>query len=297
MIYSMTAFGRVQREQGGYGVKVEIRTVNSRYLDVVPRLPKNHLGVDAEQGIRKLIAQTMRRGRVEVYLSIESIPGEQKAAHVDPILARLYWEELQSLHRHLPGSDVPRLQHLLQCPNLFQCFEEVVDQEALNKLVLSAVGEALEQVQAMRAREGELLVGDCLERLRRLGEAAASVEDRRHVVVEEQRDKLRDRIRELLQGTDVEPDENRLLQEIAYMAERSDVTEEIVRIRSHLDQMETALQASEPAEGRRLDFLAQELLREVNTIGSKASDLPIARAVVDMKSEIGKLKEQIQNIE
>jgi uncharacterized protein (TIGR00255 family) len=293
----MTAFGRAQKEESGYCVTVEIKTLNSRNLDVVLRLPKNHLDRDLEQVVRKQITQSIRRGRVEVYVQIEALSIDQRVPRFNLLLARYYWEQLQSLHRHLPGSDSPRLEHLFQCPNLFELGEDTTEPDILNGLITSALTEVLQKIHEMRAREGEVLLEDCLNRLTILRQELSSIGDRKDLVLDEYRQRLHNRIQDLLKGNDIELDENRLLQEIAFFADRSDITEEIVRVQSHLGQMEASLSGSDPAEGRKLDFLTQELHREVNTIGSKAGDLEITQAVVAMKSEIGKLKEQIQNVE
>lgn len=295
MIYSMTAFGRVQKEESGYCVTVEVKTINSRNLDLVLRFPKNYM--DLEQSARKQVARFIRRGRVEVYAQIETILTAQNIPRINRLLAYAYWEQLQDLHRCLPGSDPPVLEHLLKFPNLFEPEEEPEDREVVDRLLTSSLEEVLRQVQEMRAQEGNFLLEDCLERLATLREELSLIETRKDLVLEEYEQRLHKRIQELLKDKDMELDENRFLQEVAFLAERSDITEEIVRLQSHLDQIRTSLSDGEAVEGRKLDFLIQELHREVNTIGSKACDLDIAQSVVKMKSEIGKLREQIQNIE
>lgn len=289
----MTAFGRTQKDAMGYTVTLEIRALNSKFLDVVLRLPKTAL--EFEDALRKQVSQAMRRGRIEIFIQIESKLAEARAPRIDPVLARYYWQQLQDLHRQLPGMDPPRLEHLLSIPHLYEARDLGGDKETLRNLLSSALEDALRQINDMRCREGATLLKDLMERLESLQRDLEVVESRKGAVLEEYQRRLRERIQELLGETPV--DENRMLQEVAVMAERSDINEETVRLRSHLDQLEMLLTGSKPADGRRLDFLMQELHREVNTIGCKTSDLDTLQAVVRMKSEIGSLKEQVQNIE
>lgn len=293
MIYSMTAFGRAQQEIPAYSVTVEIRTLNGRNLDVVLRLPKNYL--EFEKDFRKQITERIRRGRVEVYVQVETTIAEQKTPQLNMSLSRFYWEQLQHLHRLLPGSDPPKLENLLAVPYLFESVEAPADQDLLREVLFATLAAALEQINLMRMQEGEALQQDCLARLNTLREELAMIYSRKDLIVEEYQTRLRERLQELL--TDVEIDANRLAQEVAYLAERSDINEEIVRLESHLVQMEEMLKGPGAAEGRRLDFLTQEMHREVNTIGCKTGDLQSIQCVLRMKGEIGKLKEQIQNVE
>jgi uncharacterized protein (TIGR00255 family) len=289
----MTAFGRLQKEHPPYTVLVEVRTLNSKSLDVVLRLPKNCL--EFEDPLRKLVAKQVRRGRIEVYIQVDSRSAEQRGPRISTELARFYWTQLQELHRALPGCEPPKLDHLLSIPHIFEQASQTPDNELLGNLLSSTLSEALEQIRKMRDVEGQSLMEDCAERLRLLRDAAAIVDSRKALVIEEYHSRIRDRIQELL--GDAMPDENRILQEVATYAEKADITEELVRLASHIRQIEEMFSAREPAEGRRLDFLAQELHREANTIGCKSGDLDTIQAVVRMKSEIGKLKEQIQNVE
>lgn len=293
MISSMTAFGRTQKETSGYSITIEVRTLNSRGLDIVLRMPKNYL--EFEDACRKLVTQVLRRGRVEVFVQVESTSPELKAPRLNLFLARHYWEQLMELHRSLPASEPPGLEGLLRIPYLFETREDIPDRDLIRELLTGSLGEVLEQVRSMRLVEGESLRKDCLERLDVLGRDLALIEERKDLVILEYQQKIRDRIQELLAGTEI--DENRLLQEVAYIAERADINEEIVRLKSHFDQLRELLAEQAPSDGRRLDFLAQELHREVNTIGCKTGDLETVQAVVRMKTEIGKMKEQVQNIE
>lgn len=272
---------------------VEVRTLNSRNLDIVFRLPKQY--AEFEDPLRKQISPSLRRGRIEVFIQIESTDIENKTPRLNHRLARYYWAQLQELHRQLPETDVPKLEHLMRIPYLFESVQVEPDRETLKALLTEALAQTLEQIQVMRLQEGKALELDLANRLHALRQELSFVDSRKSALLEAYQKRLRDRIQEIMGG--IEPDSNRVLQEIACLAERSDINEELVRFKSHLDQLEELLLGPTIAEGRRMDFLVQELLREANTIGSKASDLEVTQAVVTMKSEIGKLKEQVQNVE
>ncbi len=293
MILSMTAFGRSQRETFEFAITVEIRALNSRNLDVVLRLPKNY--VEFEDHCRKVIAQSVRRGRIEAAVQIETKAAQGKAPQLNMNLARFYWEQLQELHRRLPQTAPPSLDHLLRIPYLFETCETTVDRDSLKTVLTEALVEALQQVQQMKIQEGKALLDDCLNRIASVRRELSSIENQKDTILSNYEQRLRDRVQELLGETQL--DENRVLMEVALVAERSDINEELVRLGSHLDQMQELLDEAPPADGRRLDFLTQEMHREVNTIGSKTGDLETIRAVITMKTEIGKLKEQFQNVE
>jgi uncharacterized protein (TIGR00255 family) len=293
LIHSMTAFGRSQKEDSRYRITMELRTLNGRNLDVVLRLPKNYL--EFEEPLRKQIVGQLKRGRVEAFIQIESILVERKAARINQTLARHYWEQLRILQEELPGAPPPELDCLLRFPDIFETVESDDDRSMLEELLTATLNEALLQLNKMRTEEGDALFQDLSPRLTLLQQEITRIEHCKGKVLEDYHQRLQERVQELLGGVQVDGD--RLLQEIALFAERSDITEEIVRTRSHLEQMQGLLTGSEPAVGRELDFLSQELHREINTIGSKANDLEIAQAVVRMKCENAKLREQIQNIE
>jgi len=295
LIHSMTAFGRSRREDpaSGYAVTVEIRCLNGKNLDTVLRLPRNLL--QFEDPLRKLVTGKLRRGRVEIYLQIEATRVELKASQLNFELAAFHWAQLQRLHRELNGADPPRLEHILRIPNVFESQEMTGDLSQLGALMLETAGEALHEVIKMRQLEGQALCGDCLKIMASLRADLAAITARKDSVVQDYQKRLRERIQELLGETPM--DENRFVQEVATMADRMDINEEIVRLNSHFDQMENLISGTGAAEGRKLDFLAQEMHRETNTIGSKAGDLETLHAVVRMKNEIARLKEQIQNVE
>ncbi len=293
MILSMTGFGRSRKEEAGYSVSVEMRALNGKQLDISVRIPKNFM--EFEELCRKLIAQKIRRGRIDIFVQIESTDIRQKAPHISVELALYYWSQLQEIDREIDQSGELSLDHLLRIPHIYEAPEEIIDPVAVQQLLSAAVFEALDQVIRMRGTEGESLLRDMRERLAALRDDLAVVRSRRGVVIEEYRARLVERMKQLLGGT--EPDENRLLQEIAFIIDRADINEEIVRLGSHLDQVEALVTGEKPADGRGLDFIIQELHRETNTIGSKTGDLETIQAVMRMKTEIGKLKEQVQNVE
>jgi len=293
LISSMTAFGRSQTEELGFSITVEIRALNSRNLDIVVRLPKNY--AEFEDHCRKAIAQSVRRGRLEVAVQIDTKAVQGKTPQLNLNLARSYWEQLQELHRRLPQTVPPTLDQLLSIPYIFEPYETAVDRDSLKMVLIEAVLGALHQVQQMRIQEGGALLDDCLRRIATLRCELSYIEDQKDKILMDYQQRLRDRVQELIEDALV--DESRLLQEVALIAERSDINEEMVRLRSHLDQMQTLLDQEAAADGRMLDFLAQEMHREVNTLGSKTGDLGTIRSVIAMKTEIGKLKEQLQNVE
>jgi uncharacterized protein (TIGR00255 family) len=290
---SMTAFGRGQMEAFEFSITVEIRALNSRNLDIVLRLPKSY--VEFEDHCRKVIAQSIRRGRIEVSVQIETKTDRGKAPRINMSLAGFYWEQLQEVHRRLPQTDPPTLDHLLAIPYLFEPVETTGDLDSLKAALTDAICGALQQVRQMKIQEGNALLDDCLNRITIVDRELSYIEDRQDIILADYQQRLRERVQELL--GEMQPDESRLLQEAALVAERSDINEEIVRLRSHLEQMQALLSDTAAVDGRRLDFLTQEMHREVNTIGSKTGDLGAIRAVIAMKSEIGKLKEQLQNVE
>lgn len=293
MIYSMTGFGRSRKEGAGYSVSVEMRSLNGRQLDISVRLPKNFF--EFEDSCRKIASEKFRRGRIDTYIQIESTDISQKAPRISMTLARYYWNQLEEVNHWIVKGGKPGLEHLLRIPHIYEMPENVGDSEALQGLLSEAVSEAVDQVMKMRALEGQSLMRDFTARIEAIRSDLEIVRKRAGAVRDEFKAKLEERLKQLLGGT--EPDENRLLQEIAFLVDRSDINEEIVRLGSHLHQIETILSGPKPADGRRLDFIIQELHREANTIGSKTTDMETVGAVVRIKTEIGKLKEQAQNVE
>lgn len=291
MVRSMTGFGRGEAVRGSYHVTVEVRTVNHRYLDTSVRLPKSLAGF--EEKLRSLVQGRLGRGRVEVQVALEESGEGHQTVKVDVALARRYHAALSRLQQELGLVDQPTLAALVDMPGVLVT-EETIDVEALSAALEEAADGALAEVQRMREAEGRRLAADLSERVGLIEEALRAIETRAPEVSQEFRQRLEARIREAL--GEVPVDEARLLQEVAIVADRGFIAEEIVRLRSHLVETRATL-AEEAAVGRKLDFLLQEMNREINTIGSKANDVAIARQVISVKAELEKIREQVQNLE
>ncbi|MGE5552690.1 MAG: YicC/YloC family endoribonuclease [Betaproteobacteria bacterium] len=292
MVRSMTGFGRGEAVQGRYRVTVEARAVNHRFLDVAPRLPKAATGF--EDKVRAMVAGRLSRGRVEVFVSLEEAEEVPRPVRVDIPLARGYREALEELRAALALPGETTLEMLLNMPGVV-AVEETTDPETLGEALQEALTLALEELVRMREAEGLRLRADLEQRLATVGGAVETIAARAPAVVEEYRTRLEERVREVLGNFPV--DEGRLLQEVALVADRISIAEEVVRLRSHLSEAAAILAGDEAAVGRKFDFLVQEMNREINTIGSKANDVQIAREVIAVKAELEKIREQVQNIE
>ncbi|NLN42202.1 MAG: YicC family protein [Clostridiales bacterium] len=292
MAKSMTGFGRAKADQQDMEFTVEVKTLNHRYLDINMRLPK--IISFLEEDIRKLVQERLDRGRVDIYISTSVRTKDSVEVEINEPLMESYISCFNEIAQKYGIKYDVSLSTLVGIQDLFLVVEKEQDEETIRELVLKALEEALDKVEDMRQKEGEKLKEDIKMRCGFIRNMLEDVEARAPMVVEEYRTKLRNRIEELIKTTEL--DENRFNAEVAFFADRSNITEEIVRLRSHLNQMEEILE-KEGSIGRKLDFLVQEMNRETNTIGSKANDLIIVNLVVDMKSEIEKIREQVQNIE
>ncbi|MFO7294805.1 MAG: YicC/YloC family endoribonuclease [Caldicoprobacter sp.] len=292
MIYSMTGFGRGKIEEQGREMSIEIKTLNHRFLDIYIKLPRTLSFL--EEDIRSMIQQHVARGRVEVTVSYTCQQSDVVEVQVNRPLVEAYLACFNKLSQEYNLRNDLSISSLLTVPDVFVINEVEEDQEALRRMTKALMEQVLSQVKEMRRKEGENLKKDLLERIEKMESMLKCIEQRAPQVVEEYRQKLKNRLKDLLQGSEL--DENRFNMEVMYFAERCNITEEIVRLFSHFKQFRDALESVEPI-GRRLDFLVQEMNREVNTIGSKANDLTIINLVVDIKSEIEKIREQVQNIE
>jgi uncharacterized protein (TIGR00255 family) len=290
----MTGYGRGESSGPRYKVTVEIRCTNHRYSDFNLRLPPRF--GEFEERVRKLVQGAIRRGRLDLYLAVEDAPDVTREVAVNLPLARGYMQALERLAAELGLGDRVRLEHVLRAPEVFSEAGRLDQAEELAAMTDSACRAALETVVAMREREGNALGGDLEARVVHLEAIAAEVAGQASRLVPLYRERLQARLSELAPTVEVNPD--RLAQELVLYAERSDISEELVRLKSHVHQMREALvgPGSEPV-GRRLDFICQEMLREVNTIGSKAQDSEIGGAVIAAKEELERIREQIQNIE
>lgn len=291
MILSMTGYGRAQMELNGRDITVELKSVNSRYFEYSSRMPRSFSFL--EDRLKKLVAASVSRGKAELSLTVVNVAAEdvQIAANMD--LARQYYQAAEEIRGQLGGQPLS-LDALCRLPDVFTSRRAEVDEEQLWQDVKTVADQAVANFRQMRATEGERLKADILSRLDTLERAVGQVEADSAGRVQRYTDRLYQKLSALLQDRTV--DEARILTEAAIFADKTAVDEETVRLRSHIAQYRAMLEMDEPV-GRKLDFLTQELNRETNTIGSKCAELDITRLVVDMKGEIEKIREQIQNIE
>ncbi|MCL6585774.1 MAG: YicC family protein [Anoxybacillus sp.] len=291
MVCSMTGFGRSKQTTERMSVIVEMKSVNHRFCEISIRLPRQL--VIFEDKIKKVISQYVQRGRVEVFITIEGEGWTKRKLHVDWQLLNDYYEQLKEAAARFMLKDGVTLEQLFQLEGVVEVVEEEVGNEEVEQLLLTATEEAAKQLKMMREEEGKALTRDIQEQLSVIAQCVQNVHQFAKEVAEQYRTRLMKRMNEWVQGA---IDETRLLTEVAILAEKADINEELTRIRSHIEQVEHTLQRKEPV-GRKLDFLVQELNREMNTIGAKANDGRIAVQVVEMKSALEKVKEQVQNIE
>ena len=294
MIRSMTGYGRAESVIMGRKFAIEMKSINHRYLEVSLRLPGMLFVLEAE--IKKRIGEQFSRGRIEVAVRVESDGTSETDGRIslNVPLARNYHALLCQMKEELGLGDAITLAMMAGFRDVFVPTEAAQDPAALWEGLARVLDEAIRMLTEMRAREGEALQRDLTARLTLVAGFLEKISGRAPQVVLEYQKRLGDRIRELTNGMVI--DDARLLQEVAIMAEKSDITEEIVRFRSHIDQFTDLLGTGDGA-GRKIDFLIQEMGREVNTIGSKSSDAEISRSVIEIKSELAKLREQVQNIE
>jgi len=294
MISSMTGFGEAATEADGISYTVEIKTVNNRYFKARLRLPDTAAFLEWE--IEKLLRDRIRRGTVSCALHMKNVSGEA-LFELDENTLTDYIGKLRDIARANNIDNRFDIAGLLTLPGVVQPL--CPDSEQTNRMkavILELVNQAIEQVKQMRRAEGAALAEDLAANCRVITEKLQSIRDRREVVTEEYHDKLKKRVDELLAGAQLNIDEELLARETAIFADRCDIAEELARLNSHLDLFTGHCQTDQDA-GRRLDFISQEMLREANTIASKASDARIARWVIDMKCAIDRIKEQVQNVE
>lgn len=292
MIKSMTGFGRGHQVLNGRDITVEIRAVNHRYYEFSSRLPRS-LGY-VEDKLKTLLQGRISRGKVEVSVLINNVEAADEEITINHEIVKEYIDAMRSVKDEFGLVDDLSLSNILRIPDAFTVVKTETDEEQLWEDIRSTAEEALEHFISMRENEGERMKQDVLSRLAKIEEWVGVVETRSPMVVEDYRKRLYDKMCEVLSSTNI--DENRILMEAGIFSEKTAVDEETVRLRSHIAQFRGMLESGEPV-GRKLDFLVQEMNRETNTIGSKVQDIEVTRIVVDQKSEIEKIREQIQNIE
>jgi uncharacterized protein (TIGR00255 family) len=294
VIKSMTGFGRGEFIDHEHRFIVEIKAVNHRYNEIVIRMPKN-LG-PLEDKIRRNVSNTLARGRIDVFITMDEYGQKRRSVRVDKELAIAYHKALGDLAELFSTSINENIYNIAKYPDVIRAEEVTEDALALWPKLSQAVDVAVANLMGMRIAEGINIQQDLASRITDIASYITIVEERAPQVLIEYREKILGRMRDLLAAIGEEPDSGRLLQEAAIFADRTSITEELVRLKSHLAQFTTALHANE-AVGRKLDFIVQEINRETNTIASKANDFTLANVVVEIKSEIEKVREQIQNIE
>ena len=292
MIRSMTGYGKKDAMSKQGGVTVEIRSVNHRFLEVAIRVPRSL--AQLEEPIRKAVQQRCLRGRIDVTVTVHNNGGGLKTVHIDLALAKQYHAALRTLQKTLGMRGTIDISMLAGFRDILSISDQPIDSAHAAKAVLRVLNGALTDLDRMRRREGEALAKDLSVHLDAIRTAKSLVQKKAPGLAREAFDRMTARVQTLLQGE--LPDQGRLSQELAMYADRSDLSEELVRLESHVLQFDQTL-ASKESVGKTLEFLLQEMGREVNTIGSKANDADIAQLVVRMKAELEKLREQVQNVE
>ena len=288
----MTGYGRAQKILNGRDILVEIRSVNHRYYEYSSRVPRAYSYIDEK--LKTMLKTGISRGKVEVSVSINVIEGRDTEIAINKGAAEGYVNALRSAAEELGLNDDLTLSKLIKLPDIFTVQKTPDDEEQVWSDVSEVAGEALRHFVEMRETEGEKLRSDVLSKAGYILSLVARVEELSPKTVQAYRDRLFQKLKDVLESKDI--DEQRILTEAAIFAEKIAVDEETVRLRSHISQLKGMLDSGE-AVGRKLDFIVQEMNREVNTIGSKAQDLSVTKLVVDMKAEIEKIREQIQNVE
>ena len=293
MINSMTGFGRCESSDGDRKFTVEMKGVNHRYLDVNIRMPKKFNLF--ETAIRNLLKQSIQRGKVDIFVTYEDLSENQASLKYNEQLAGEYLSYFRQMEEKFSlGNDV-RVSTLLRCPEVLIMEEQTMDEDELWNGLKKALSGAIRQFVETRAQEGDSLKEDILKKLSGIQKLVDYIEERSPQIVAEYREKLQNKVRELLSDTQIE--EGRLAAEVVIFADKICTDEELVRLRSHVVHMKETLESKESGIGRKLDFIAQEMNREANTILSKANDLEVSNVGIDLKTEIEKVREQIQNIE
>lgn len=292
MLKSMTGYGRAESSKGALEFSVEIRSGNNRFREIILRLPQSLQ--PSEDRIRSMVSSRIRRGRIEVSIQIKDNGDKGLNLELNRPLVRAYATIFNELNEELGCKQPIDLSFFSQLKDTIIVKQDSVDLERIWPDLKDVLDKALLSLETMRMDEGKALEEDFLMRLNRIKGDIEEIRNRAKVTVEEYRDKLIQKINKLIEGIDIA--EDRLMQEVALMADRSDITEELIRVESHLDQFRSYMNQDDVI-GRRLDFLLQEINREVNTMASKAADSFVSQLVVDIKAELERLREQIQNVE
>lgn len=294
MIKSMTGFGRSEYSDGKRNIIVEVRAVNHRYSDITVKMPRRYSF--AEERLKAIVKDVARRGKVDLSIMVENLTEDDTTIKLNTMVARQYYNNLRELQQSFSLSGDITLPFLAALPDVLKAVPDVEDEEAIFQSLAVPVREAAEKLDEMRIEEGKKLAEDIIMRADKIHGMANEINERAPQVVQAYKVKLQERMADLL-GSAVEIPEERIALEAAVFADKSNITEELVRLNSHISQLKQIITQSNQPDGKKLDFLVQEMNRETNTIGSKANDITITNFVLDMKSEIEKIREQVQNIE
>lgn len=294
MIRSMTGFGRGEYNDGKRNIVVEIKSVNHRYCDVQVRMPRRYSF--AEDLIINTVKQHISRGKVDVQMSVEYIAESDVRVELNRALVQQYIDNMKTLTDEYGVKGEVTLDLISGMPEVLKQVSDVEDEDEVKESIRKATETAAINLESMRAVEGKKLAEDLTKRGDLIKEIVDSIKERAAKLPEIYKEKLRARIDDLLDGV-TEIQEERLAQEVAIFADKADITEEITRLNSHMDQMKSIITESKGSDGKKLDFLVQEMNREANTIGSKANDLQITEEMLKIKAEVEKIREQVQNIE
>ncbi len=289
----MTGYGTSTTHLENTTISVEIKSINHRFLDIIPKYPRTFIFL--EDKIKKTVKSYFSRGRIEIHINIDGDNFVNKSIVTDWDLLDQYVQQLKKIKdRYALKGDIP-MSVLTELPDLITVVENEEKPSELQNIVLTCVANACKQVEEMRMEEGKNLLEDILKRVSSIRDMVLLLEGRREKVIEEYRLRIKKRIEEYIEDS-ITIDKGQIHQEIAILSEKGDITEEITRLLSHLEQIEEICQGEESI-GRKLDFIVQEMNREANTIGSKSTDSQIGRWTIGIKSEIEKIKEQVQNLE
>ena len=294
MIKSMTGFGRGEYTDGKRSIIAEIKSVNHRYSDITIKMPRRY--TFAEDKIKNAVKDKIRRGKVDVSIIVENITENDVNIKLNSMLAKQYYDNLTELRGEFDLSGDISLQFLASLPDVMKAIPDVEDEEEITKAILVSVSEAAANLEKMRAVEGEKLAEDLIAKGAYIKEILDKIAERAPQVVTDYTARMKERIQELV-GSSVQVPEDRILVEAAVFADKCAIDEEITRLNSHLVQLKNIIEKSSQPDGKKLDFLVQEMNREANTIGSKANDITITNYMLEIKSEIEKIREQVQNIE
>ncbi len=293
-MFSMTGYGRATAENTLCSITIEMKSINNRYLDIYVRMPRQIMRL--EEKVKELIKQEIQRGKLDVFVTLILKDGVDKKLTLNRRLAEEYITIAREVENQFSLSGGIRTMDLLKFPDVIAVAENEFDEQEILELLNTATRQAVSEMVEMRKKEGQALSKDISARCKILSENILHIESFADTLEEEYQEKLMEKMTVLLQKMSQNIDEQRIIQEAAILADRSSITEEIIRFKSHIAQLLDSLEKSEPI-GRKLDFIIQEMNREVNTIGSKSDKIDILDKVVVLKSELEKIREQVQNIE